>query len=118
RRSESIARLEAQAGPEGRATLWLVSFALPATSAADAKAALDALARFPEPKFHGFAGSPIGHVRLLAGDVDGALPDLERGGRAMPVLFDAISFVHARLHLATAPEPNHDPERACAHAAR
>jgi hypothetical protein len=59
-------------------------------------------------------GAPVGRVHLLAGDVAGAMPDLERGARATEILsVNPVAALQARLDLGHALEQSGDRAGAC-----
>jgi hypothetical protein len=113
RRSRLVSRRAPQYGPEGRGMFWVSTYALPASTREEAIAALAALPSTGEPKYFNAPGAPIGKVRLLAGDVDGALPDLERGAREERAFDAPIATVRVHLLLARALEEKGASERAC-----
>jgi serine/threonine-protein kinase len=102
--------------PEGQAHLaWLATFAYVATP----EDARDAIALLPDysplPVFRGATlwTAAEGHVRLLAGDVAGALPLLEQGAGVCLALSHPVERVRAQLDLGEAREASGDHDGAC-----
>ncbi len=105
--------------------MWTYAYALPALTAAEAKAAIEAL---PEnapravPSFGGWGfsgrvGSPdasAGHVYLLAGQLDDAIVHLRRAADACDVYDSTLDHVRASLDLGRALEEKGDRDGACA----
>jgi serine/threonine-protein kinase len=104
------------AGPTGNsAEQWATHFGSLATTREDALAAIGALSVYGTPAFLGyhFNGGLVGRARFLAGDVQGALPDLQRGAREVRALFGPRDLVRARLLLGEALEAKGDRADAC-----
>ena len=101
-------------GATGRALVWLVAYAEAVRNAEDAKEALEAAPGLGEPTYQPMGGAPVGHVHLLAGDLAGALPDLQRGARSTDVFINPIASMRARLELGLALERGGDRAGACA----
>ena len=101
--------------PTSRNFLWVHLFAAQAETRDEARDAMDALARFHNPPFtpETVAHEAIGRARLLAGDVDGALPELERATRVCNPLDDPYAYVRARFFLGEARRAKGNAEGAC-----
>jgi serine/threonine-protein kinase len=100
---------------------WVLGWAIPATSAADAIAALDAapqpqasLPRVHSNQFHREGLEANGRVLLLAGRASEALPYLKRAASGCAALWAPLEHTHAELHLAQALEQVGDMAGACA----
>jgi eukaryotic-like serine/threonine-protein kinase len=96
--------------------LWIYGYAAPASSAAGARAALDALPRFsPLPPFNPqtIGGAEIGKAYLLAGQPREALPYLRKATASCGIAHDPIVFTRASLHLGMALEATGDRAGAC-----
>lgn len=94
---------------------WLATYAYVATPD-EAREAMAALAEYsPLPVYRGETlwEAAEGHVRLLAGDVAGALPLLERGAGVCLALSHPVERVRAQLDLAEARAASGDREGAC-----
>jgi serine/threonine-protein kinase len=103
--------------PAFRPYLWLHGYAKPARTQDDARDALEALPAYePLPRFRPltFADGDVAHVRMLVGDVDGALPILERAAGSCVAFDFPIAFVRAKLDLGVARERKGDVAGACA----
>jgi hypothetical protein len=108
---------EQRASREQRNAIWFEAYAEPAETPADARAALDAVARFsplPELRPSTMANAAEGRVHLLAGDAARALPLLRRGAGACLALSYPIERMHARLDLGLALEALGNKGEACA----
>ena len=96
---------------------WTAAYADSTVTVADAREALVALPRFlPLPNPHirkPFFDEPIGRVFLLAGQIDDALPFLERGAHACFALEYPIDIRWARLELGEALESKGERAEAC-----
>ena len=97
--------------------LWVYGYAFPAQTEADAREALDALAEYlPIPPFRPYNGgdSSVGHVYLLAGRIDEALPILRRAAAACDAIEEPFLFVQKKLWLGEAEEAKGNHDAACA----
>jgi serine/threonine-protein kinase len=113
-RDAEVARATAIAPNAQNPGTWATVVGAPVSTADEAKEALVQMARLGEPRVTGFPGGVVGRLELLAGDVDGALPDLERSAREVRLLFEPWAMVRAKLLLGQAREAKGDTERACA----
>ena len=96
--------------------LWFGAYAWPASTPAEATAALDALPRFkPPPPFWGLTGDEfwIGRVYALGGRIDDAIPHLVRETNSCDALDNPFEHVRASLLLGQALESKSDVAGAC-----
>jgi serine/threonine-protein kinase len=97
--------------------LWLGAYAWPASTPAEAKAALEAVPRFePLPAtWDDITGEEffVGNVYQLAGHTDEALPHLVRATHACDLLVNTFEHLHASFLLGQALESKHDIPGAC-----
>jgi hypothetical protein len=113
RRAQFVADARAHVGPDGTALTWLVAYAEAARTPEDAREALSVASQYGEPRYHWLGGGPVGRTHLLAGDVAGALPDLERGARAGDAFGNPIDTIQTQLDLGQALERSGERQRAC-----
>jgi hypothetical protein len=102
--------------PDSVGYLWIYGYAFPAKSAADAADALRVLPDFsPIPPFrpHVLGDAHIGHVYLLAGRTQEALPALRRGAANCRAFDDPFTWVRAALWLGEAEEAAGNKDAAC-----
>jgi eukaryotic-like serine/threonine-protein kinase len=99
-----------------RYAVWVNAFAATVETPDAAKDAI-ALEREYEPRFAVWTVvsrmAPVGHARLLAGDVSGARTELEALARTCDVLNGPIERMHGLLWLADARAASGDHARAC-----
>ena len=96
---------------------WVLGYAIPATTAQDAFAALEvapgALPRVHSNQFHREGLEASGRVLLLAGRGADAVPYLRRAAGACSALQVPVEHTHAQLHLGQALEQAGDTAGAC-----
>jgi serine/threonine protein kinase/tetratricopeptide (TPR) repeat protein len=117
RRATWLAEWKARLQPSVVPNLWVYGYAFPAQTEADAREALDALAEYlPIPPFRPYNGgdSSVGHVYLLAGRIDEALPILRRAAAACDAIEEPFLFVQKKLWLGEAEEAKGNHDAACA----
>jgi serine/threonine-protein kinase len=96
--------------------LWIYGYAASIDTKEEAQKALDELPKFsplPSFRYSEIADAEIGHVYLLAGRVDEALPLLARGAGRCDVFEDPFMWMHASLWLAQAHEAKGHKDEAC-----
>ncbi|HTQ43098.1 MAG TPA: serine/threonine-protein kinase [Polyangiaceae bacterium] len=102
--------------PEAHAHLaWVATYAYVATpeEAREAMASLPEYSPLPVFRSATLWTAAEGHVRLLAGDVAGALPLLEHGAGVCLALTHPVERVRAQLDLGAAREASGDRDGAC-----
>jgi serine/threonine protein kinase/tetratricopeptide (TPR) repeat protein len=113
----TVARWSERATPATRSFVWIYTFATPAETPADARAALARLGPFePVPRFKplSLADEAIGRTYLLAGRTDDALAALERATRSCFPLDHPMEHTRAHYALGLAREAKGDVDGACA----
>jgi serine/threonine-protein kinase len=101
--------------------LWMFGYALPAETPDEARAALAERATFaPLPLYYPgtIADAHVGRVLFLAGQLDEAIPSLERGAANCHVLDDPIEHTRGIFFLAQTYDQKGDKAKACAAYAR
>jgi tetratricopeptide (TPR) repeat protein/predicted Ser/Thr protein kinase len=107
-----------------RGLVWTYAFAAPASTPEEARAALDAMPSYAPITSYvnsmwlyladiGIPDAAIGHVYLLAGKPDEALPYLKRAVAACADFDAVLAHTRAALDLGTALEATMDPRGAC-----
>jgi serine/threonine-protein kinase len=101
-----------------RWVLWTEGYAAPAVTAADAKVAVEARAKYPAFSPYNRMSFQLpeveeGRVREMSGDVDGAIRLPRFGTRACQALSAPIVGTQGWLHLGHALAAKHDADGAC-----
>jgi tetratricopeptide (TPR) repeat protein len=118
RRSEWMRNWERSLAKDMRGAAWIMGYALPASTAEDAKEALQVQPALMPGVYYWVsainADSLIGKVYFLAGQPDKALPYLSRASADCGMLFSPVRPTIAHYHLGAALEAAGDTTRACA----
>jgi tetratricopeptide (TPR) repeat protein len=119
RRDAFLSAASPQVGPEGHRMLWgMYAWNTAGAPAQEGKDGVEALARFGEPPYFGSVAGIVGEVRFLAGDMQGALRDLQRGANQLRLAFQPNLIIPIILHYGEALEATGDEAHACDEYAR